>query len=290
LIANSFGALEFGRGCALLACLGGSWLVREFALQEEEWAQKWGKRWIAYRQPLEQNLIFLRSKWTGQQVMLVQLVCIVGALLVVKEAPELGLALFLGVPLIHFVISWQRRRRLLALEAQVEGWIGALGRALEASPSLGDALESTLMASVSPLREELELVVREISLGLSLERALVAWDQRAQSRVLSMALATLQIGRQTGGSLPRVLKDAAAVLREMERLEGVVRTKTAEGRAQSIVIGGLPLLIYVVMNEVSPKHFDPLKYTAVGQVLVGLAALLWLGALFFMKKILAVRI
>ena len=168
--------------------------------------------------------------------------------------------------------------------------MGALARALEAAPSLGEALHATIGASAAPMSEELELVVSEMELGRSLERALLAWERRVGNQVLSLALSTLQIGRQTGGSLPQVLKEAAASLREMERLQGVVRTKTAEGRAQSMLIGGLPFLIYVGMNFVDPTHLDPLSDSSTGHLLVGIAVLLWIFALFAMKKILTVRI
>ena len=44
-------------------------------------------------------------------------------------------------------------------------------------------------------------------------------------------------GRQVGGNLPKVLETTAHTLREMKRLEGVIRTKTADGRMQLWVIG-----------------------------------------------------
>jgi tight adherence protein B len=76
----------------------------------------------------------------------------------------------------------------------------------------------------------------------------------------------------------------------MERLEGVIRTKTAEGKAQSFLIGVLPVVIYPTMNWVDPAHFDPLKNSTIGHLLVAIAVVLWLAALFAVKKILAVQI
>jgi len=247
-------------------------------------------RWLNYQARLQADLAWVRSSWTVRQVVTLQLLLVTGALLGLLAGAawaSVGLLLAIGV---RGVLFSMRRRRVAQLEPQIEGWLGALARALEAVPSLGEALAVSAIASASPLRQELQWVINEMRLGLSIERALTAWEERARSEVLSLALLTLHIGRQTGGSLPSVLKDAASALREMERLQGVIRTKTAEGRAQSYLIGGLPLPLYLGVNFVDATHFEPLKNSPVGHVLVTIAALLWAAAIFSAKKIMAVRI
>jgi tight adherence protein B len=239
---------------------------------------------------LAADLTFIRSKWSASSVLALQMGLAAGALLgwaAGSAAFGLGLLMALAV---RSVISGMRRRRVAQLEPQIEGWLGALARSLDAAPSLGEAIFASAMACRAPLREELEWVQNEMRLGLSLERALYAWEGRVQSEVLSLALLTLHIGRMTGGALPQVLKEAASTLREMERLRGVIRVKTAEGRAQSYLIGGLPLPLCLGMNWMDESHFDPLKHSPIGHVLVGIAALLWAAAIFSAKKIMAVRI
>jgi len=248
------------------------------------------RRWVEYQSQLAADLTFIRSTWTARHVITLQCALVAGSLL--ASAASSALAIFGSVLalLVRGVLSGMRRRRVAQLESQIEGWLGALARALDAAPSLGEAISASAIACASPLRDELEWVQNEMRLGLSLERALYAWEKRARSEVLSLALLTLHIGRMTGGALPQVLKDAAGALREMERLRGVIRVKTAEGRAQSYLIGGLPLPLCLGMNWLDATHFDPLKHSPVGHVLVGIAALLWAAAIFSAKKIMAVRI
>lgn len=94
----------------------------------------------------------------------------------------------------------------------------------------------------------------------------------------------------TGGDLPNVLRTAAASLREMERLEGVVRTKTAEGKAQAWVISFIPIPLYFGIQMSDPNYFLPLEETVLGHVLLGVAVLCWLLAGFLARRILAVQI
>jgi tight adherence protein B len=165
-----------------------------------------------------------------------------------------------------------------------------LARALDAAPSLGDAIEASINACDDPLREELVVVVGEMHLGHSVLQVLGHWEQRVRSRTLSMAIMTLQLGRETGGPLSDLLKNAAASLREMDRLEGLVRSKTAEGRAQAWVISAVPIPLYFAVTMGDPRYFLALETTPLGQLLLALAVGLWICAGLSARSILAVRI
>jgi len=111
---------------------------------------------------------------------------------------------------------------------------------------------------------------------------------RIGSRGVDSALSAILIGRQVGGNLPKVLESTAASIREMQRLEGVLRTKTAEGKAQLWVIGALPAGLIFVLNFFNPGYFDPLKESVTGYLIAGIAGGMWMAALFLARKILAV--
>jgi tight adherence protein B len=76
----------------------------------------------------------------------------------------------------------------------------------------------------------------------------------------------------------------------MARLEGVVRTKTAEGKMQLWVLAVFPLLLILAINAINPGYFDPLTTSVIGYVFLFLAVLFWGGALIAARKILAVDI
>jgi tight adherence protein B len=93
-----------------------------------------------------------------------------------------------------------------------------------------------------------------------------------------------------GGNLPKILETTANSLREMARLEGVVRTKTAEGKMQMWVLAVFPLLLILAVNSINPGYFEPMTSSLAGYLLVGFAVVFWLGALVSARKILAVDI
>ena len=90
--------------------------------------------------------------------------------------------------------------------------------------------------------------------------------------------------------MPQTLKTASDTLREMARLEGVVRTKTADGRAQSVAISILPAPVYFGIEYMMPGYYDPMRNTLIGNTIFAAVGVLWVGAALLSHKILSVDI
>ena len=274
---------------------GSSLMSLSLALAVRHWIlmrryPSWLRTLIEKRREITVELIFVRAGISAALFQGVQIACFVIAILLLPFYEDWAAASFVGGFVPGLLLKRARVQRVALMERQIEGWLGSLARALEAAPSLGEAIEVSTTMCDAPLSQELEVVVNEMHLGRPLDRALAAWADRVGSRILVLALATLQVGRQTGGNLGVVLSSAADSLREMERLEGVLRTKTAEGRAQAWVISVVPLPLYFAVQAGDPHYFDPLETTAMGHILVAIAAALWMAAIFLARKILAVQI
>jgi tight adherence protein B len=141
-----------------------------------------------------------------------------------------------------------------------------------------------------PIRQEVELAIKEMKVGSSLDQALLHMAARVGSRQLDSALSAILIGRQVGGNLPKILESTSATLREMARLEGVIRTKTAEGKMQLWVIGAMPLVLAVSLNYCFPGYTDLLTQSMAGYGLSFAIAGCWIGALILARKVLSIDI
>jgi tight adherence protein B len=190
--------------------------------------------------------------------------------------------------------AWQiermRKQRVEKIEDQIDGFVLALANALKSTPSIGDAFRSVAVLTPDPLKKEIELANKEMRVGSTLDQAILLMASRVGSRQLDSALSAILVGRQVGGNLPKILETTANSLREMKRLEGVVRTKTAEGKMQLWVLAIFPFLLVLAINAVSPGYFDPLTSGLVGYILVIIASLFWIASLVVARKILAVDI
>jgi tight adherence protein B len=245
-----------------------------------------------YAARLDRQLAFLRTGVEGMHVVWAQLFGLAGAVIVSVAFANWPALLF--VPAVAFgprvLIERQVARRVAKLEEQIEPWLVAIANALKASPSLGEAIASTVTLMQPPMNQEVDVVVKENELGTPLDRALQNFAARVESNTLSGAVLALQVARKTGGNLPEMLESAAAALRELARLEGVVRTKTAEGKAQALVIGVIPAPLIFGIHSMDPHFFQPLTESFLGNLVIAGAAGLWAVAILMARKILAVDV
>jgi tight adherence protein B len=223
---------------------------------------------------------------SGQAVAVLALISLAVAL---RTTAPVILALLL-VPAPKLVLKYMQYKRCQAVEAKLDGFALALANATRATPSVGRALGLLQSTLPIPLDEEAEQVLREMRVGSSVEQALLNFSWRVGSLSLDALLSGVLIAMRIGGRLADVLETTASTLREMARLDGVLRAKTAQSKMQMWVLACMPVLIVLGFNAVRPGYFDPLTQTKLGIMLLVAAILLWLGSIFAARKILAVEL
>lgn len=250
------------------------------------------KAFMKYAEDLEKTVRLQYMPTTGlkiaQQQLAVIVISIVLALLLGETVLLLVTVAAAILPKIVLEDKLDKRRR--SIDDMLDSFLVALANALKVSPSLGDALRSTAILIRGAIKEDVEYALKEYNLGTPLDQALMNMATRIESRTFSSAMATLLIGRQTGGDLPKILERSASTLREMARLEGVVRTKTAEGKSQAWVLGAMPFVMVIVLQSMDPNWLKPMWTSFVGYLLMFGAGTLWMLAIIAARKILNVDI
>jgi tight adherence protein B len=187
-------------------------------------------------------------------------------------------------------LELKHRRRVLAIEQQTDGFVLALANALKATPSVADAFISLVIIMPDPLKSEIDLATKQMRLGCTLEDALLLMANRIGSRVFDTALASVLIGQRVGGNLPKILETSAGALRELNRLESMVRSKTASGRIQMWVISLAPAAFVIFFDRTQPHYFDPLTESRTGIIMLSAAIALWVIAIVLGRKILRIDV
>lgn len=275
-------------GCVALVALACASTATWLSTSPPERATRWLRDHVAQ---LDARLVFLRLPLRGRHVAALQAglavtAAVVGAL--VGVVPGAVIAVLPGMvgPLIEARVTV----RLDALDVQLEGWLRALSGSLASGASLGQGVEESLGLVASPLRDEVEQACREMALGTGVSESLRRMAARVHSATLSTAVAAICIGQRSGGGLPRTLRESASALREMARLEGIVRTRTAESRAQAAVVGLVPIPMVAFIHHLNPGLMAPLWEHEHGWVVVGLAVVLWVSSIVVARRILDVDI
>ena len=275
-------------GCTLM--VGGSSAAAYLTVRSG--GGRLGRALSTYEQCLDRQADFLLLPYRGLHITRVQIfvVCLCGSLAMVVGSFAFGALALLGVLGPPFVL-WKRcLARVSKLEHQLDAWLSMLANALKASSSVGEAIASTVTLAPSPFSEEVDLVVKELRLGVSLDRALNQSAKRIGSASVSGALMMIAVARKTGGDLGDTLESAAAALRETARLEGVLRTKTAEGRGQVVVLSVAPFVLCLMIAWLDRSWFDPLVHHPYGHAILAGCASAWLVAAVWAHHIVGAKV
>jgi tight adherence protein B len=201
--------------------------------------------------------------------------------LTAPQAGLLALALSVGGPII--ALRTARSRRLKRFTSQLPDAIDMIVRSLRAGHPVNPALQLVADQTLSPIRDEIALVVQETSYGRDLPDALADMAERVGLYDLHYLVVAITIQRQSGGNLAEVLERLSLVLRSRAALHQKARALSAQGRMSAWILGGLPLFVSGMIMLIDPNYFggvsnDPAFHNAValaGALLVIGNLLVW---------------
>lgn len=176
---------------------------------------------------------------------------------------------------------WRRRH----LEAQLPAAADALASQLRAGLGLSQALGVLAAHERPPLSQELALLLRRHRLGVTLDAALEEWPQRIGSADLVLFVSALRISRDLGSGLAEALERMGDTLRRRRMLEDRIRTLTAQGRFQGLVVSLLPLGLLAALAWLEPEATRQFFTTEKGLAALGLILVLELVGWWLIRRI-----
>ena len=231
---------------------------------------------------------------TPQQIIYLSLLCmLIVAVIVGVTTGNLVVALILGgvaflVPEVAIrILKWRRDRNF---NDQLVDSLIAMGNALRAGHSLPAALEMIAREAGKPMSQEIRLVVQEMRLGVSLEDALHHLLVRMPSGDLDILITSILISREVGGNLADLFDNIADTIRERHRIEGKIRSLTAQGKLQGAIIALLPIVIGVFLNAWSPDLMRPMIAEWRGVAMLGAIVVMEGIGVYMIHRIVSIRI
>jgi len=183
------------------------------------------------------------------------------------------------------MLGWLRRRRLSRLVIQLPDASMLVAGALRSGGSLSQAIAQAAQELPSPAGRELDLVMREQRLGVSLDQAMAHLERRAPIEEITLFAAAVRISQETGGNLAETLERLAESLRRKSAIEGKIDALTAQGRLQGWVMALLPPVVGAVLFAIEPEAMRPLFATWQGWVVCAVIVLMEALGLHFIRRI-----
>jgi tight adherence protein B len=202
----------------------------------------------------------------------------------------LGIIFGVGViPVFKISINNRIHKKMVKLEGQLCDALDMIVSSLRGGFSFLSALELISKDMPNPIGGEFGKVVKEISLGVTFERALNNLVERVPSEDLKLIVIATVIQIQTGGNLSEILNNISSTIRERLQLKREVKTLTAQGKISGLIVGLLPVFLFVVIFMISPDYMKLLVTNIIGIMMLSGAVMNMTIGFLIIKKIVNIK-
>lgn len=195
-----------------------------------------------------------------------------------------------GLMVPKFVINYKKRQRINQFNDHLAEMISSIVSALRAGFSFPQAIQNVRNESPSPVKEELEQLIKEMQYGSSVEEALNRMKERVPSDDLDLMIQAIVIQRQVGGNLAVVLEKIVHTIRERIKIQGQIKTLTAQGKMSGLVVGLLPIGLAGMLFLINPEYISVLFTHPVGIGLMIVAGFSMILGFVFIQKVTSIEV
>ena len=165
-----------------------------------------------------------------------------------------------------------------------------MANSLRAGFSFLQTMEIISREMEPPMSTEFERVMRDTSLGKSLDEALHDMDERVGSADFSLVVTAVLIQQQVGGNLATILDTIRSTITERIRIRREVNTLTAQGKMSGIVLACIPVALALFFYISSPEYLTPLLTTDIGKVAIIGTVFLVIVGFIIIRKIVDIKV
>ena len=184
----------------------------------------------------------------------------------------------------------RRNRRKRALSDQLPDVLTLLTGALRAGYGFAQAIEVVAERMPSPSCDEYRRVLRAMSLGVPLQRALNDMARRIDNDDVDLVVTAINVQSELGGNLAQVLDTIGQTIRERIRILREVRVLTAQQRLTGYIIAALPIFLAVIIAIIQPGYFDPFFEPGLVRLLPITAVVLMIIGFFLIRRIVDIEV
>jgi tight adherence protein B len=202
--------------------------------------------------------------------------------------PAIGTVLLAGVPFGYLL--FKKNRRTAKFERQFPEGLELLALALRAGHTFASGVRLVADEFDDPLGTEFERTLEEINAGVDETSALKDLAARMDVAELKYFVVGLIIQREVGGNIAELMQNLGHILRERFKLEGKIRSVSAEGRLSAVVLIAMPFFIVAMLLLLNRDYMMVLFESGGGRLLIGAATgMMALGA-FVITRVTKIKV
>ena len=180
---------------------------------------------------------------------------------------------FTWVMLSRAAFGWSATRRKQKFLNQFPDALAMIVRAVRVGIPVMEAIRAVSRESPEPTGPEFAQLVDQVSVGVTLEDAVMDMASRCAIPEYRFFATTLSLQNQTGGTLSETLENLADVIRKRVGLVAKGKAMTSEARASAMILAALPVVTGGLMWVLNPSYINLLFEDPAGKKVFGAAVL-----------------
>ncbi|MCC6806833.1 MAG: type II secretion system F family protein [Deltaproteobacteria bacterium] len=189
-----------------------------------------------------------------------------------------------------FYLRYLKQARVENFDHQLADALVAIAGAMRSGFTFRQAMTEVAANAHAPLGQEFKVFTREMQLGTPLDEALDHLAERVGSTELDLFVSASQIALKVGGNVAEMFDKLAGTLRERFRLEGRIRTLTAQGKLQGVIIGLMPIFVWAGFDYFRPDLTRPMLQHWFGYAVIILIVVMELMGALVIRRIVQIEL
>lgn len=185
-------------------------------------------------------------------------------------------------------IKGRIKKREKAFTSQLNDALSIMSNSLRAGYSFLQSVNSVSREMPDPIACEFRRLLKELSLGQDTETALRNLTSRMASEDLELIVRAILIQKETGGNLAEILDTISTTIRDRVKIQGEIKTLTAQGRLSGAVVSIMPLFLIGIMYLINPSYISVLFINPIGRFMLGFAAVNEIIGILLIRKIVSI--
>lgn len=188
-----------------------------------------------------------------------------------------------------FLVKRSREKKQELFNKQLGQSLVIMGNSIKSGYSFQQAMQSIAADMQPPISVEFEKTLREIRYGVRQEDALNHLAERVQNQDLELLISAVTTSLQVGSNLSEIIDNISVTIRDRVKIRDDVRNLSAQGRISGLIIGLLPVVLFLMLMIVNSGYVMAFFEDDIGKIMVAAGIMLELIGFTVIRKIVDIK-
>ena len=188
------------------------------------------------------------------------------------------------------------KKQIQKMELQFKDMLTAVSDLMQTGYSIENAFVESYKEIVqiygknSMIGKEMRLIKSRLKLNVNIEKIMADFADRYDIDSIRTFYQTFSIAKRTGGNMGEIIKNVCETISLKEEIKEEIKVSMNAKRLEQKVMMGIPIFIMLYVTFASPGFLDVMHKTLLGNIIMTICLLAYIGAYIWGERIIEVEI